>query len=470
MTELSRGLSAFVVTADSGEAGPDATDLAKRVIVDTVAVILSGAGSDVAPPMLAHAARMGAGSVPLLGTDRAASPVMAALVGGTFAAALDFDDVLSMMPGHPAAVIMPAIIAQAFDAPLSGAEFIDAYVVGLEAGSKFSQAVGLGHYQRGFHTTGTIAIFCAVGALARRFKLTTEQTQMAFNLAASTASGLQANFGTMTKPFHSGWAAHSAVTAVDMVRSGFTASLTALEEKGGYLSAYGTEASDVSKVLPILGNPWTIVSPGIALKKFPTCYAAHRAINGVAEIEEEVGPLLPQLEKLICRVAPGALLPLRFSRPKTGLEGKFSMDYGLAAALLDRELTIASFEDAAVARPEVAVLYERIEIIEDMACVAEDPNWQKKSAGTRGFVRLEAVLKDGRTVTRRIDTPLGHPTRPLSWQDLNRKFLDCADSCGVARDVSQAAFEALKHLESLADVAAVLKTLVPGTAKRAAAE
>lgn len=470
MTELSRGLADFITTANSGDAGPDAVDLAKRVIVDTVAVILSGAGSDVAPPMLDHAARMGAGVVPLMGTHASGSPVMAALVGGTFAAALDFDDVLSMMPGHPAAVIMPAIIAQTYDAPLSGADFIDAYVVGLEAGSKFSQGVGLKHYQRGFHTTGTIALFCAVGALARRFKLTTEQTQMAFSLAASTASGLQANFGTMTKPFHSGWAAHSAVTAVDMVRAGFTASLTALEEKGGYLSAYGTEDSDASKVLPLLGAPWTIVSPGIALKKFPTCYAAHRAINGVAEIEEETGPLLPQLEKLICRVAPGALLPLRFSRPKTGLEGKFSMDYGLAVVLLDRHLSIASFEDAAVTRPEIQALYNRIEIIEDMACVAEDPIWEKKSAGTRGFVRLEAELKDGRTVTRRIDTPLGHPTRPLSWDDLNRKFIDCADSCGVARNVAQAAFEALKSMETLPDVAAVLKTLVPADAARAAAE
>jgi len=470
MTELSRGLADFVTTADLADAGPEAIDLAKRVVVDTIAVILSGAGSDVAPPMLDHAARMGSGTVPLMGTDRFGSPVMAALVGGTFAAALDFDDVLSMMPGHPAAVIMPAIIAQAYDAPLSGTEFIDAYVVGLEAGSKLSQGVGLRHYQRGFHTTGTIALFCAVGALARRFGLTVGQTQMAFSLAASTASGLQANFGTMTKPFHSGWAAHSAVTAVDMVRAGFTASLTALEEKGGYLSAYGTEDSDAAKVLPLLGAPWTIVSPGIALKKFPTCYAAHRAINGVAEIEAEVGPLLPQLDRLICRVAPGALLPLRFSRPKTGLEGKFSMDYGLAAAILDRDLTISSFEDAAVTRSAIAALYDRIEIIEDLACVAEDSHWERKSAGTRGFVVIQAMLKDGRRVTRRVDTPLGHPMRPMTWQDLNRKFIDCADSCGVARDVAQAAFEALKGMETLPDVAQILRSLVPADAARAAAE
>lgn len=467
--KLSLGLANFVKSADVADAGPEAIGLAKRVIADTVAVIMSGAGSEVAPPMLSYAARMGAGSVPLIGTvDHAAAPV-AALVGGTFGAALDFDDVLSMMPGHPAAVIMPALIAQCYDEPVSGADFVDAYIVGLEVGSKLSQGVGIRHYQRGYHTTGTIALFCAVAALARRFRLSVEQTQMALSLAASTASGIQANFGTMTKPLHSGWAAQSAVIAVDLVRSGFTASLSAIEDKGGYLSAYGTEESDAGKVLPLLGSPWTIVSPGIALKKFPTCYATHRAIDGVVEIEKEVGPLLNQLDRLTCRVVPGALLPLRFNRPKTGLEGKFSMPYGLAVAVLDRHLTIASFEDHAVLRPEIQDLYEKIDVIEDEACGAEDPDYNRKSAGTRGFVVVEARLTDGRVIRRRVDIAPGHPKRSLTWEDLNAKFLDCASSCGVDGGVAQTAFDALTRLEQMPDVAALLRPLVPAGERRSSA-
>jgi 2-methylcitrate dehydratase PrpD len=466
---LSLGLAEFIKSADISDAGPDAVELAKRVIADTIAVIMSGAGSDVASPILDYASRMGAGSVPLIGTTRHASAPVAALVGGTFGAALDFDDVLSMMPGHPAAVIMPALIAQSYDTPISGRAFIDAYIVGLEAGAKLSQGVGIRHYQRGYHTTGTIALFCAVAALARRFDLSLDETRMALSLAASTASGIQANFGTMTKPFHSGWAAQSAVIAVDLVRSGFTASLSALEDKGGYLSAYGTEESDAGKVLPLLGKPWTIVSPGIALKKFPTCYATHRAIDGVAEIEREVGPLMGQLEQLTCRVVPGALLPLRFNRPKTGLEGKFSMPYGLAVALLDRHLTIASFEEPAVIRPEIWALYDKIEVIEDEACGAEDPDYNKKSAGTRGFVLVEAKLTDGRLVSRRVDIPPGHPKRPLTWSELNEKFLDCAASCSVDSDVAQEAFDALRQLENVPDVAALLRSLVPSDNRQSAA-
>ncbi|MGQ3281000.1 MAG: hypothetical protein ACT6WE_31335, partial [Shinella sp.] len=191
-----------------------------------------------------------------------------------------------------------------------------------------------------------------------------------------------------------------------------------------------------------------------------------RAIDGVAEIERVVGPLLGQLEKLTCRVAPGALLPLRFNRPKTGLEGKFSMPYGLAVAMLDRHLTIASFEDAAVMRPEILSLYEKIEVIEDEVCGAEDPDYNKKSAGTRGFVIVEALLTDGRTIRQRVDTAPGHPKRPLSWADLNVKFLDCARSCGVDESVAQSAFDALKNLEKATDVAALLRPLTPFAKRR----
>lgn len=467
--ELSRGLAEFVAQADTAAAGPEAIERAKRVIADTVAVILSGAGSEVAPPVLAHAKAMAPGVVPVFGTAAKVTAPMAALAGGTFGAALDFDDVLSMMPGHPAAVIIPALIAQSYDSPLSGRDFIDAYIIGLELGSKLSQGVGMKHYMKGFHATGTVAIFCAVGALAHRFKLTVQQTQMALSLAASTASGIQANFGTMTKPFHSGWAAQSAVVAVDLVRQGFTASLSAIEDKGGFLAAYGTEESDAGKVLHLLGQPWTINSPGIALKKFPTCYATHRAIDAVAQIEADVGPLRDQLVSLTCRVAPGALLPLRFNRPQTGLEGKFSMPYGLAVALLDRDLNIASFSDQAVLRPEITALYEKIVVIEDEATTAEEVDYKSKSAGTRGFVLIEAELADGRRVVKRVDRAPGHPDRPLTWDDLGLKFLDCARSCAVEESVAERAFNALRDLESQNSIADILLPLVPSAEAATAA-
>ncbi|RDE09677.1 MmgE/PrpD family protein [Pelagibacterium lacus] len=457
---LTGDLAAFIEAADCGATGLAGADKAKKVIADTFAVILSGAGSEVAPPILAFARKAGLGEVPVMGTpDRLSRPV-AALVQGTFGAALDFDDVLSMMPGHPAAVIMPALLSAAQGRAVSGEEFIDAYVIGLEVGSKLSQGVGLKHYFRGFHATGTIAIFCAVAALARMERLSQAQTRQAFGIAASTASGLQANFGSMTKPFHSGWAAQAAVTAVALVQEGFTASEAIFEAPGGYLAAYGTEESDAAKVMPLLGQPWTIVEPGIALKKFPTCYATHRAIDALGQIEARLGRLKGRVRRIVCKVAPKSLRPLPFMRPKTGLESKFSMPHALAAAIHFDTLKIASFTDEAVRIPEILELYEKIEAIEDIACTDGDPDFEKKSSGTRGFVLVEVELEDGTVDSARVDIPPGHPKRELTWDELESKFVDCADSCGIGSDHARATFSRLRQLETVVDISALSESLM----------
>ena len=135
------------------------------------------------------------------------------------------------------------------------------------------------------------------------------------------------------------------------MRSGFTASDAALEDSGGYFSAYGTEESDPERVQPMLGSPWTIVDPGIALKKWPTCYVTHRAIDAVCTIEGKTGRLIDQLARLVCHVPPGTMRPLRFDRAKTGLEGKFSMRYSLAAALYFPQLKINTKTTIHFAKP-----------------------------------------------------------------------------------------------------------------------
>ena len=148
----------------------------------------------------------------------------------------------SAMPGHPAAIMVPALCTEATRGALAGARMLEAFVVGYEAGAKLALGVGMGHYQRrGFHATGTLAMFCALAALARLRNLSHEQIETAFGIASSMAGGLRCQFGTMMKPFHSGWAARCAVAAVDLAQSGFTASLNAIEnEDGGFIAAYGT--------------------------------------------------------------------------------------------------------------------------------------------------------------------------------------------------------------------------------------
>ena len=173
---------------------------------------------------------------------------------------------------------------------------------------------------------------------------------MAFGIASSMASGLQRNFGTMTKPLHAGWASRSALAAVNLARSGFTAAPDVLEAPAGFFAAYGVEESRPETAIKQLGNPWVIADPGLALKQFPCCYASHRGMDGVLQLRQRLGLNAANLARLECRMPPGGMRVLIYPQPTTGLEGKFSLQYALAAGVLDGQYTLWSFTDEAVNR------------------------------------------------------------------------------------------------------------------------
>ena len=279
-------------------------------------------------------------------------------------------------------------------------------------------------------------------------------------IAGSMASGLRRNFGTMTKPLHSGLAARSALTAVRLAMSGFTAAPDIMEAKAGFYSTYGTDDSDPEVTANGLGKPFVISSPGIAVKKFPCCYATHRAIDGVLTLRERLGFDAASIDKVICRMPPGGMHVLTYPRPATGLEGKFSLPYSIAAGVLDGKFSLWSFSDEAVRRPQIAALYERIDAHETETSRGDDPHFDKRSSGSRGFVEVEVQLKDGRKDQIRIDVPPGSPSRELTWDELHSKFMDCARQAPrISNASAEAAFAAIRNLQSAADINAITQQL-----------
>ena len=324
----------FIATSSLGNFPHESIDKAKKAIADTSAVIVAGAGSEVAEPLQEYlAAAHAPGDVPILGSRMTAAPETAALVNGTYGHALDYDDVLSIMPAHPSAVIIAALISNVAGKHIDGKTFIEAYLTGIEVGGNIGIGMTNGHYQRGFHATGTLAIFSGLAALAKLNKLDIPTIQQAFGIASSMSSGLRRNFGTMTKPLHTGIAARSALTAFNLAASGFSAAPDVLEAKAGFFSSYGVSESDPEITVKGLGKPYIITNPGLALKKFPCCYASHRAIDGVLTLRAKLGFDANTIDKVICRMPPGGMHVLTYPRPITGLEGKFSLHYPIAAAV-----------------------------------------------------------------------------------------------------------------------------------------
>jgi len=466
MTGPTERVARFIAETSLDDLPAEAIPKAKKALADTFAAMLAGVGSEVSQPLRRYVeASSAAGSAAILGTGVTASSETAALVNGTFAHALDYDDVLSMMPAHPSAVILAAVLAsldgpRTRDRAVDGRRLIEAYVLGVEIGGKIGVGMTVGHYHRGYHATGTLALFSGLAALLKLHRVDVATSQQAFGIAASMASGLRRNFGTMTKPLHTGIAARSALSAWRLAACGFTAAPDILEAKAGLYSTLGVAESSAEVTAERLGRPFVIVDPGLALKKFPCCYAAHRGMDGVLALRQKLGFDARSLDRLICRMPPGGMQVLTYPRPDTGLEAKFSLPYAIAAGALDGAYSLWTFTDEAVRRSEIQALYERVDAHEDASCRGEDPDFDKRSSGSRGHVEVEVRLRDGRAETIRIDKAPGAPGRELSWDDLRSKFFDCSrQTTRVDDEKAQRAFAAIQQLDELTDLDALVELL-----------
>ena len=212
-------------------------------------------------------------------------------------------------------------------------------MLGFEVQARLGRAIGEAHYALGWHATSTFGTVGAAAASARMLGLDAARTATALSIAASLASGLQVNFGTMTKPLHAGWAARNGIVAASMAAAGLTASADAT--RGAEWSApriVRWRGFDEDAIVSKLGEEWDILSNGIGVKLYPCCYATHRAVDAALEIRErmlldEVAIHADRIEKIEVKVSKGGLTPLISEAPTTGLEAKFSMEYCVAAAL-----------------------------------------------------------------------------------------------------------------------------------------
>src|SRR5712691_10637965 len=299
----------------------------RRATLDTIGCMLAGASEPVAA-IVRQIARA-EGGTPLcrvFGTTLRTSPTWAALANGAAGHAHDFDDINFALTGHPSVPLLAASFAAGEAEMADGATIALAYVIGFEIDAALGRALNPGHYTRGWHATTSIGTLGCAAAAARILGLDAEQTIHALGIAASLASGLKENFGSMTKPYHAGHAALNAVTATSLARAGMTASPSALEGSQGFAAAFTGE-----KLAPgafdELGREWQIVRSGIAVKPYPSCALTHSAIDALITLRAAHGITAAQVEDV--EVGVNHVVPevLRYPAPSNGLERKFSMPY-----------------------------------------------------------------------------------------------------------------------------------------------
>lgn len=424
-------VASFAVQAAARRAGSARSDAVLSSLVDTLAVGVAGGRTAAVEALLSLLEEEPApGGCSIWGSDLRVGPSAAALVNGTAAHALDWDDASPTMPMHPGAVLFPALLARAGVTPVTTDRFVSAYAVGSAVFRAVSEVLPLEvHYGRGWHNTSTTGRLAATAAVASLAGLDVETTRHALGLAASTASGSRANFGTMTKPLHAGLAARDAVTAIALASRGFTSRVTQLEAPGGFFALFGETDAAMLAELPGRLRRWEDGwSDDWAIKRYPSCYATHRAIDAVLDLRP--GLDLAAISSVEVTVHRGGLKPLLPHLPSSGLEGKFSLPYTVARALRTGLVRLADFTDEAVRDAEVRSLMDAVVVRE--GADPDDP------ASTEPFTVLTVRTADGATRTRRVDVSRGDSRNPLTPEELEDKAIDAFASVGWASDRTRA--------------------------------
>ena len=454
------------ITREHFEFPPEALHLAKRCILDGLGVMLAGStthGSGIVQEYIRSSESSGEATI--LGRDVfKGCAAAAALANGTSGHALDWDDTqLSTSPDrifglmtHPTIPPLAAVMALGERHRVSGTRFLEAFLVGFEVECKIADAIDPSHYKKGFHSSGTVGAFGAVAAAARLLGLDAASTSHALSIVASLSSGIRVNFGTMTKPFHVGRAAQNGIIAAELASKGFTGGSDGLDGPWGFFQIFSFGSGfDPDRIIGRLGEPYTIVAPGVSIKPYPCGVLGHPSMDAMRKlvIDNDVKP--DSIRSIRLRAGSNILNPLRYSVAHTELEAKFCPAFMLSSVAIQRRAGVHEFADEFVQSAPVQEMMARVETILDPAIEA------------LGFDRIrstvEVDLEDGTCLVQEAaEYYRGGPEMPFTREELHEKFNECAEL--VLRD--DGAQQVIRVVESLEDVDDIDELIVSLSATR----
>lgn len=423
-------------------------DMAKACVLDGIAVMLAGATEPLGLGRIVTQYVKDAGGnsqASVIAGGFKTSMLNAAYANGTMAHALDFDNTWYPL-NHPTSPTLPAILAIAEHHNLGGKKIIESLVAAFEVQGRMRMAATGLETGSGFHKPGTTGQFGAVTAAARMLDLTREHMLMAFGIAGSRAGSISINTGTMTKSSHSGHAARMGVECAVLAQMGFTGSADVFGPKG-FFDTFLFGRAEPHLLIDNFGAPFRMADPGVGFKKHPSNYFTHRPIDAALALREEHGITAQQIAKV------DVVFP-RFEyvnrpQPATGLDGKFSVQYTTAVALLDGEITVDSFNNERRFAPDVAALLPKITLHLDDSI----PN-----DFDRIHVDMTVTLADGRVFAKRVDKLSGWIGSPLTREQRMKKFHSCAKRV-LDKRVADQIVAIVENLESLSQIGELMMLL-----------
>jgi 2-methylcitrate dehydratase PrpD len=410
--DVTRTLARFVVNAKYEDLPAPVRKEAQRTLLNWAGCAIGGSRHqtlDIAISALAPFS--GPAQATVLGRKEKLDVMHAALMNGISSHIFDYDDTHLRTIIHPAGPVASAILALSEYRPVTGRDFLNALVLGTEVECRIGNAVYPQHYDAGWHITGTTGVFGSAAAAGKLLGLNEQQMIWALGIAATQPVGLKEMFGTMTKSFHPGRAAQNGLTAAFLASKNYTSSNQPIEAKEGWANALST-ARNYAEITENLGKTYEISIN--TYKPFACGIVIHPTLDACIQLRNQYNLKADQIEKVELRVNRLVEILTGKKTPQTGLEGKFSVYYAAAVAIVKGAAGEKQFSDALVKDPEIAGLRDRITTIVDPAISSER-------------VRVTITLKDGRKLEKYIEDAIGSVKNPMSDQALEAKFAGLAD-------------------------------------------
>jgi len=419
--KVTEKLADFVAGVEYKDLPREAVVRAKYLTLDCLGVTLAGTMSPVGRIMLNFGREAVEGKeATVMGPGFMTSAPAAAFINGTLAHALDIDDTAADTIAHPSASLLPALFALGEKYRLSGKQLLTAYVLGLEVFYRI--ALASEGRMEGWHRTSVFGALATAAASAKLIKLNAEQIQTAIGVSTSFSAGLQVNFGTMTKSVQVGNASRSGVVAALLSKAGCTAGLDTLGDAEGFGYAFYSGRFKPEKIVAELGNPYSIIFPGVGLKIYPCCGLTHSPADVTLKLVREHNISPAEVEQV--DVYGEELLPrvLVYHQPLTGYEGKYSLEYVVAAAIIDREITAETFTDSEVNRPVAQTFLKKIH-----GRVRSDAEWADMRIHPWNHPAQVVIrLKDGRSYSGEAPCARGYPDMQLTAEEIIAKYRSCS--------------------------------------------
>ena len=424
---LSVRIADFVTGFELKHAPPLAIERSRAAFVDTVGVTLAGSTEKVAEIVREMVRAEGAApAVSVIGSSLKTSPQLAALANGVASHALDFD--FTYTQGQLMAPVIPALLPLAEQTGATPAEVLAAFIVGFEVCSRLSRANPTHNGAGSWHGTSTIGAISAALACARLLKVEAAAIPDVIGIAVSMASGVNANYGTMTKPLHAGHAARNGMAAALLGKAGLSANHAALEGRGGFFATFARGIPWSAEPFDDLGRSYDLAEVGFRPKRYPCGGVIHSGIDAALQIRDELGPKVADITGIKAGISKYAASRAGAEYPANMEAAKFNLQYVVAASLVNGVPKLATFE------PE-AIKDERVKALAKMVSVSIDPEFA--DAIEDYPTRVAVTLKDGRTVERMVVYASGSAKNPMSPAQMREKFFDCAAHAGVERPVAE---------------------------------